>query len=339
MKIAITGASGNVGTALLRRLAADGADELIGISRRPPPRIAPYASASWHAVDLKSAGQQNETWSPSGRRRGGRDQPGPVQPSHDRELLPCHQSGRHHGRRVRQRGLRGCVTWFICRPSAPIPRLRGSGRTKAGRRGVCPPPRTASSTEGCLRIDAGQGRRSAHHSGTAGADLPTLRGKRGVSLLHRDTGAARTPAARGPQVRSSATQLAVQCVHANDVADALVRILRSGNGGAFNLATEPVLDRSQFAAVVGGVGPPAPPAVLRPIMDLAWRAHLQPTDPGWLDLAMSVPLMRTERARAALLGWAPTQQLTETLRDFLDALRRGAGGVGPVLYPRRPKTT
>jgi len=128
-------------------------------------------------------------------------------------------------------------------------------------------------------------------------------------------------------------RLAVQCVHADDVADALVRILRTGAGGAFNLATEPVLDRAEFAAVFGGVGPPAPSRVIRATMDLAWRARLQPTDPGWLDLAMSVPLMRTQRAHD-VLGWTAAHSLPDTLREFVDSLRRGAGGDGPLLYPR-----
>ena len=44
MRIVITGASGNVGTALLLRLGGDDGDghELVGISRRPPPVAPPY---------------------------------------------------------------------------------------------------------------------------------------------------------------------------------------------------------------------------------------------------------------------------------------------------------
>ena len=51
MRIVITGASGNVGTALLLRLGSD-EHELIGVSRRPPPAAPPYSWASWHTIDV-----------------------------------------------------------------------------------------------------------------------------------------------------------------------------------------------------------------------------------------------------------------------------------------------
>ena len=43
MKIAVVGASGNVGTAVLRALHRDAeVTELVGISRRVPPQVEPY---------------------------------------------------------------------------------------------------------------------------------------------------------------------------------------------------------------------------------------------------------------------------------------------------------
>src|SRR3954447_19787426 len=50
--VAITGASGNVGTALLRRLADSGVAEVRGLARRQPPDVAPYDSVRWHLADL-----------------------------------------------------------------------------------------------------------------------------------------------------------------------------------------------------------------------------------------------------------------------------------------------
>jgi UDP-glucose 4-epimerase len=54
MKVAVTGASGNVGTALLRRLTAPsaGVAELRGLARRRPPEVAPYTGVRWHLADL-----------------------------------------------------------------------------------------------------------------------------------------------------------------------------------------------------------------------------------------------------------------------------------------------
>src|SRR3954447_17604867 len=50
--VAITGASGNVGTALLRRLADSGVAEVRGLARRQPPDVAPYDGVRWHLADL-----------------------------------------------------------------------------------------------------------------------------------------------------------------------------------------------------------------------------------------------------------------------------------------------
>src|SRR3954468_14625207 len=50
--VAVTCASGNVGTALLRRLAGSGAAEVRGLARRQPPDIAPYDGVRWHLTDL-----------------------------------------------------------------------------------------------------------------------------------------------------------------------------------------------------------------------------------------------------------------------------------------------
>ncbi|WP_308425973.1 hypothetical protein [Lentzea pudingi] len=54
MRVVITGASGNVGTGVLRALAADTEDhEVLGICRRPPPSVwrvndsAPPARPRW----------------------------------------------------------------------------------------------------------------------------------------------------------------------------------------------------------------------------------------------------------------------------------------------------
>src|SRR5919202_4735878 len=52
MTVAITGASGNVGTALLRRLADAGVREVRGLARRQPPDTEPYDQVRWYLADL-----------------------------------------------------------------------------------------------------------------------------------------------------------------------------------------------------------------------------------------------------------------------------------------------
>ena len=54
MRLCVTGASGNVGTALLGALASDPkVEEVVGIARRrPDTTAAPYNAARWQVVDL-----------------------------------------------------------------------------------------------------------------------------------------------------------------------------------------------------------------------------------------------------------------------------------------------
>ena len=51
-RVVITGASGNVGTALLAALAEKGGYDVTGVTRRRPPDSGIYRSATWHQVDL-----------------------------------------------------------------------------------------------------------------------------------------------------------------------------------------------------------------------------------------------------------------------------------------------
>ena len=143
MKIAITGASGNVGTALLRRLAADGADELVGISRRPPPRIAPYASASWHAVDLSRQDSRTDLVSALDGVEAVVHAAWAIQPSHDRELLRATNQGGTMAvvSAARAAGVRHLVHLSSIGAYAAAPgQWKDEGWSTSG----CLPPRTAS---------------------------------------------------------------------------------------------------------------------------------------------------------------------------------------------------
>jgi UDP-glucose 4-epimerase len=94
-----------------------------------------------------------------------------------------------------------------------------------------------------------------------------------------------------------------------------------------------VIDRAAFREVFGGVGPSVPPIVLRALAAATYYARLQPTEPGWLDLAAQVPQLGTARLEA--LGWSASRSATDVLGGFIDAIGRRAGHAGPLLWPGR----
>jgi hypothetical protein len=77
---------------------------------------------------------------------------------------------------------------------------------------------------------------------------------------------------------------------------------------------------------------PVPAGLARALTDVSWRMRLQPTPPGWLDMALGVPLMDTSRARDEL-GWQPRASAVDALFELLEGMRRGEGASTPPLDP------
>jgi len=127
--------------------------------------------------------------------------------------------------------------------------------------------------------------------------------------------------------------LAVQAVHTSDMARAYVLACVQPVVGAFNIATEPVLDAPTLAAILGARLVRVPVAIVRGLVGLTWRLHLQPTDPGWVDIALRTPLLDTTRARTEL-GWSPVHDAAQALLETLGGIGSGKGGDSPVLRPR-----
>jgi UDP-glucose 4-epimerase len=103
--------------------------------------------------------------------------------------------------------------------------------------------------------------------------------------------------------------------------------------GAFNLAAEPVLDSHEVGRILNARPVPMPARLARTGADLSWRLHLQPVSAGWFDMALNVPIMDTTRARTEL-GWTPEWSADEALLDLLEGLRTGAGLDTPPLSPK-----
>ena len=125
-------------------------------------------------------------------------------------------------------------------------------------------------------------------------------------------------------------RLRFQAVHSLDVGEAYRLAVLSDLGGAFNIAADPVLDPAELGRLLGARRLPMPGAVLRGAAALSYKLRLQPTEPGWVDMALGVPLMDTTRARREL-GWQPRHTGSEALMDLLDGLRDGADFDTPPL--------
>jgi UDP-glucose 4-epimerase len=125
-------------------------------------------------------------------------------------------------------------------------------------------------------------------------------------------------------------RLRFQAVHSLDVGDGFARALVSDARGAFNLAADPVIDSAELARLLDARRVKVPAGVLRAAAAATYAARLQPSEPGWLDMALAVPLMDSSRARTEL-GWEPQHTATEALRELIGAMHAGADFPTPPL--------
>ncbi|MDQ3627744.1 MAG: NAD-dependent epimerase/dehydratase family protein [Actinomycetota bacterium] len=336
MRIVITGASGNIGTALLRALAAgDVEHDVVGICRRPPDRVAPYDRADWVALDLADL-RAHETLAPV------LDAADAVvhlawgfQPSRDIDYLERVDLG--GTRAVLQAAQLAGVGHLVHMSS-----LGAYSPGPAGRRVDESWPTDGIATLAYSRHKVAAERLLDAHVDRLPDGMAVARLRPGL-VLQREAGSALlrygvpafVPAAavRLLPVLPLDRRLVTQCVHPDDVADAILRVLDRRSTGAFNLAAEPPLTRDDMAEALGATALHVPAAALRALTSLTWRARLQSLDPGWIDLAFAVPLLDTGRARDEL-GWRPARGARETLAEAVAGMADAAGTSSAALRPR-----
>jgi nucleoside-diphosphate-sugar epimerase len=112
--------------------------------------------------------------------------------------------------------------------------------------------------------------------------------------------------------------LLFQALHTSDVARAYVSAALGDAAGPFNLAADPVLGPPELADLFGARWLPTPAPALRAAVAAGFRARLLPAAPELFDLLMSVPLMSTNRARNEL-EWSPTVSAVDAVRAFATA--------------------
>jgi len=129
--------------------------------------------------------------------------------------------------------------------------------------------------------------------------------------------------------------LRFQALHTDDAADGYVAAVFRPVHGAFNLAAEPPVDAGVLAAVLGARVVRLPRIAARVTVAGAWHLHLVPASPHLFDAVVRLPIMDTTRARKEL-DWRPRYTAAEAITEFLNGLRQGAGMATPPLAPRLP---
>jgi UDP-glucose 4-epimerase len=334
MRVVVTGASGNVGSRVVPALLHSGkVDEIVGVVRRPPTEGWPSA-VRWVGCDIGAEGADGVVQAAVEQADAVVHLAWQLQPSRDLD-------------RMRRTNVDGSRRVFDAAAAAGVPVVYASsvGAYSAGPKDR---PVDESWPTGGIPTSA----YSRHKSEVEGmldeveraVDLRVVR-MRPALIFQAAAGSEIARYFLGPFVPLSAIQrkllpvlpvfdrLVFQAVHADDVAAAIAAaVLDSGIRGAFNLAADPVIDGEMLADLLDARPVRTPLTAIRGVADAAWRSRLQPTDPGWVDLAAGAPVMSTTRARE-VLGWSPRMTSTDALLELIDGIRHGIGGPSPVLRP------
>ncbi|MEU3873497.1 MULTISPECIES: NAD-dependent epimerase/dehydratase family protein [Streptomyces] len=129
--------------------------------------------------------------------------------------------------------------------------------------------------------------------------------------------------------------LRFQAVHTADVADAYRLVLDRDVRGAFNLAAGPPIDAEILAGMWKARVRRVPLRLVRPALAAAWRLHAVPASPDLFDAVLRLPLMDCTRAGREL-GWRPRFTAVEAVAECVEGLRDGSGGPTPPLAARTP---
>jgi nucleoside-diphosphate-sugar epimerase len=333
MRVVVTGATGNVGTSVVEALSRDPqVESIVGLARRRPALAVP--KVSWVTGDVRgedgdlerhfegAAAVVHLAWA--------------IQPSRDRAAL-------------RAANVAGSERVFEAAARAGVPALVYASSVGA----YSPGPKDRLVDEGWptegisssfYAADKAAVERILDAFETQHPELRVVRLRPGL-IFKRGAATEIRRLFLGPFVPSPLLSprmipvvpripgLRFQAVHAEDVAEAYRRATVGTARGAFNIAAEPVLDPEVLAESLGARVIPMPARLLRALAATTWRLRLQPTPPGWVDMALSVPLMDTRRARIEL-GWEPAHSSVDALRELLQGIADHAGEATPPLDPQ-----
>lgn len=337
MRVVVVGATGNIGTALLRRLnTAEGVD-IVGVARREPSPVAPYANVEWATIDISrpdAAPALAEVFA-------GADAvvhlAWALQPNRDEATMKA-------------TNVDGTSRVLTAVAAAAVPHLVVS--SSVGTYSFGPKTERVDESWPTGGIATSQysrqkvaNERALDHFEALHPGVTVTRVRPGL-VFQAPAGAEQRRLFIGrllpvevlrwwrPPVLPFPSLGVFQAVHADDLADAFWRILDRRAAGAFNIAAEPVLHPAALARVLGArAWIPFRARTARWLVEITWRLRLQAMDPGWVDLGTQVPVMSTARARTRL-EWEPAVTATDALAEIIDAAAYGKGQPGSApLHP------
>lgn len=346
MRVAVVGATGNVGTAVVQALhERPEVSSVLGIARRMPDQTAePYAHADWASIDIGAAVAPAEAIAHLKKAFADVDAvihlAWLIQPNSKRELL--HRVNVEGTRHVALAAAAAGVDTLVVASSvgaySPSPGLEI--RDESWQTGGIPTSHYSVdkvAQEQVLdefaaeypEVTVTRLRPALIFSAAAASEIQRyfLGSWMPVQVLK----AGRPPLLPLPE------GLRLQAVHAADVGAAYAAAAVRGVGGAFNICADDVLGVQELADVVGDgkrVRPvEVPPAMVRTAMSAGHLTGLVAADAGWLDMGMNVPLMDNSRAKQEL-GWQPTRSAAETVAELLDGMIEGVGADSVPMRPR-----
>jgi UDP-glucose 4-epimerase len=330
VRIVVTGATGNVGTSVLASLSQDTeVDSILGLARRLPewaPAKVEWAQADVAHSDLEPFFEGADAvvhlaWL--------------IQPSRDEQVT--HATNVHGSFRVfdavRNAGVGKLVYASSVGAYSPGPKDRPVDESHP----------TAGISRSFYSRHKAAVERILDRFEEQNPSVTVIRLRPGL-IFSRDAASGIRRLFAGPFLPSpllrrrlipfvpDLQRLRFQAVHSQDVGEAYRLAVLRDAAGAYNVAAEPVLDPERLGELVGARPLRFSARALRLAAEASWRLRLQPSPPGWLDMALGVPVMDTSRIRNEL-GWEPQHTAGEALLELVEGMREGAGFPTPPLDP------
>ncbi|MFJ4865319.1 NAD-dependent epimerase/dehydratase family protein [Streptomyces sp. NPDC088748] len=330
LRVVVVGATGNVGTSVVRLLAESPAvGSVLGLARRVPAWRPP--KTTWQAVDIEPGGADLV----------------PLLSGADAVIhLAWKFQPTHHPAETWHTNVLGSNRVFDAVAAARVPVLIHASSVGAYSPG--PKDRTVNETwptHGWPQ--AAYTREKAYLERLLDAyehthpDVRVVRMRPGF-LFKRESASEQRRIFAGRLVPGRLVRarlipavpdlpgLRFQALHTDDAAAAYIAAVSRPVSGAFNLAAGPPVDARVLAGIFDARSFSMPAAPLRVALSAAWKLRLVPASPDLFDAVLRLPLMDCTRARTEL-GWEPRHTSVEALKEFFEGLQAGAGMDTPPL--------